>query len=140
MGVEEGERSATRGVRRERGERGVVVYDRKPTFLRQSPSLMSLKLSRFLSGLSLHGSIRSRLCESENHRLSKQGKRLDFTDSILCRLNRVENYECLSFRFEVLLCYDFEDCAVLRENGVKGLLEVVDFDGFFEVADLERKG
>lgn len=95
---------------------------------------MALQLVR--PSLPENSRIALRLRIVERHRLIEELEAVDLVDGARRGVDIVEHNERLALGFQVGLCDDLEDCAVLRENLFEGFFEMVDFDALFEVADL----
>jgi hypothetical protein len=64
---------------------------------------------------------------------------LNFFDGFLSRLDAVKNYESLALGPQIGLGDDIYDFAILGEEFSESFLQLVDFDAFFEVADINTR-
>lgn len=95
---------------------------------------MNLQLIR--APLTKHRSIAPRLRVIDDHGFLKELEAIDLVDGAGGGVDAVEDDKRLPLRLQVRLRDDLDDRAVFREDLVEGFLELVDFDAFFEVADL----
>lgn len=95
---------------------------------------MSLQL--ILSTLPQNCRIAPRFREIQHHRLIKELEPINLINGIRSRLNTIEDDKRLALGLQVSLRDDVDDVAIFREDFFKRFFQLVDFDSFFEVADL----
>ena len=95
-----------------------------------------MNLQFILPTLSQNRRIAPRLGEIQHHRLIKEVEPIDLINGIRSRLNAVEDDKCLALGLQIGLRDDVNDVAIFREDFLKRFFQLVDFDSFFEVADL----
>lgn len=95
---------------------------------------MHLQLIR--PSLSKHSSVTPRLRIIQHHRLLKQLEPINLINRARRRVRTVKYDKRLSLCLQVAFRDDLDDVAIFRENLLQGFLELVDFDPFFQIADL----
>jgi hypothetical protein len=98
---------------------------------------VTLKL--LLTTLSLYRRITSRLRKCEFYLLPKQLKALYLINRLLRTLYTIEDNKCLSLCFKIRLCNDIDYGTIFLEELTERLLQLLDFDPFFEVARVDPR-
>lgn len=80
--------------------------------------------------------IAPRLCEIQHHGFPQQIETVYLLDGARGGFDVVKHNKRLPFRLQVLLGDDVDDLAIFGEDRAERLLQLVDLDSFFEVADL----
>jgi hypothetical protein len=97
---------------------------------------MELQLLR--TTVSQDRSITPSLRVVQHHWLSKQLEAIDLLHCAFRRLDILENNECLSLGLQVCFRDNINDVSVFGEDLEQRILELIDFNPFLEVADLEK--
>ena len=98
--------------------------------------MLLMRLQPILSILPLHRRIRPRLRKRQLHLLPQHVEAVQLVNRILSRFHRVEDYEGLTFGFDVLFGDDVYDIAIFFEDFADGLDELGDFNALVQIADL----
>jgi hypothetical protein len=95
-----------------------------------------MRLESLLAIFFLNSLVGAGFGEGEGHGFLEEIKALQRIDGILRGIDRVEDDECLTFRFEVLLGDNVDDVAEFAKDVAERGGQGGDFDAFVEVADL----
>ena len=96
---------------------------------------MNLKL--LIPSFPQNRSVTPRLRIVQNHGLIEKVEAVDFIDRASGGFHVVEHNERLALGLQVGLRDDLDDVAIFREDLVQCDLQLVDFDSFFQVTNLD---
>jgi len=112
-----------------------VIFSKKLTLLCQSPPLMTLKF--LLVPHPLDRRIASCLSKRQLHWFLKELKALNLLDCLLSTLHTLKHYKSLSLCLQVCLCNYLDNLAIFGEELGESFFQLVDFNAFFEVTNID---